>query len=90
MMNDKTKIIGALVIGAIAGIALSAKANARERQLVLDDIEVHLRIVEKKIQQAEMNNDDKALEQLLKLERTLTREKQRIKYRMKVYYNQRT
>ena len=78
------------VIGAIAGIALSAKANARERQLVLDDIEVHLRIVEKKIQQAEMNNDDKALEQLLKLERTLTREKQRIKYRMKVYYNQRT
>lgn len=76
------------VIGALGSMAVAKQANARERQLILDEIDVHLKIVERKISQAEMNNDLKNMEQLLKIESKLQREKQRIKYRMKVYYNQ--
>lgn len=76
------------VIGALGALAVAKTANARERQLILDEIDVHLKIVEKKISQAEMNNDLKSMENLLKIENKLQREKQRIKYRMKVYYNQ--
>lgn len=76
------------VIGSLGAMAVAKTANARERQLILDEIDVHLKIVEKKISQAEMNNDLKNMENLLKIENKLQREKQRIKYRMKVYYNQ--
>ena len=76
------------VVGSLAAMAVAKTANMRERQLILDEIEIHLKIVEKKISQAEMNNNAKAVEQLMKLENKLKRERQRIKYRMKVYYNQ--
>lgn len=76
------------VIGSIGALAISKKANTRERQLVLDEIEVHLKVVEKNIQYAESEGDLEILEELLKIENKLKREKQRIKYRMKVYYKQ--
>lgn len=73
------------VIGALGGIAVSKKTRDRERQMILDEIDVHLKIVDRKVKQAEMSNDDKAIEELLKLENKLKREKQRITYRMKIY-----
>lgn len=73
-------------IGAIGSIAVSKVATRREKQFILDEIEIHLKIVDKKIQQAEMNGDDDTLEDLYKLQLKLKREKQRIKYNMKVYY----
>lgn len=76
------------IVGTLAALAMAKTANARERQMILDEIDIHLKIVEKKVQQAEMNNDTKAIEDLLRLENRLKREKQRIKYRMKVYHNQ--
>lgn len=73
------------VVGALGSWAISKNVRARERQLVLDEIEIELKIVERKIQQADMNNDIEAVEQLMKLEGTLKREQQRIKYRQKAY-----
>ena len=73
------------IVGAISSWALSKNVRDRERQMVLDEIKVHQQIVERKIQQADMNNDIDAVEQLMKLQGKLNREEQRIKYRQKAY-----
>lgn len=73
------------VIGAIGSLAIAKNTRAREKQIILDDISMHLTIVEKKIYQAEMNNDTDAMEELMRIENTLKREKQRIEYNRKVY-----
>lgn len=74
------------VVAALGGIAASKAGTKREKQFILDEIDIQLKLVEKKIQLAESNNDMKSLEQLLKLEQKLKREKQRIIYRLKHYY----
>ena len=74
------------VVSAIGGIAASKAGTRREKQFILDEIDIQLKMVEKKIQLAENNNDMKSLEQLLKLEQKLKREKQRIIYRLKHHY----
>lgn len=78
------------VVGFLGGLAASAKTNARERQLILDEIEIELKILDRKIQQAESDNEYDKLSSLLRMQNKLQREKQRIKYNMKVYYNQNT
>lgn len=72
---------------ALASLAVSKKATMREKQYILDEIDINLKITEKKINQAEIRGDDEALEDLYKTKMKLEREKQRIKYNMKVYYN---
>ena len=74
------------VIGALGALGASAAGTKKEKQFILDEIEIQLKLVEKKIQLAESNNDMKALEQLLKTEQKLKREKQRILYRLKHYH----
>ena len=74
------------VIGALGALGASAAGTKKEKQFILDEIEIQLKLVEKKIQLAESNNDMKALEQLLKTEQKLKREKQRIIYRLKHYH----
>ena len=76
------------MIGSLGAIPVSKKANARERQLVLDEIELQIKLVERKISQAESDGNNKNLESYMRLDNKLQRERQRIKYRMKVYYNQ--
>lgn len=75
------------VVGAIGSFALSKHISKQQKQYILDEIDINLKIVEKKMQLAESNNDMKALEQLMKLEKKLKRERQRIFYNMKAYYN---
>lgn len=74
------------VVGLLGGIALSKRATKQERQYILDEIEIQLELVDKKIQLAESNNDMKSLEQLLKIQKKLKREQQRIKYKMRAVY----
>ena len=74
------------VIGALGALGASAAGTKKEKQFILDEIEIQLKLVEKKIQLAENNNDMKALEQLLKTEQKLKRERQRILYRLKHYH----
>ena len=56
--------------------------------MVLDEIEIELKMCEKYIDIAESKNDMKSLKQLLTIQRNLQRQQQRIKYKMKVDFNQ--
>ena len=76
------------VIGALGALGVSKKLQAKERQLILDDIETELVMVDKYIKLAEDNNDMKALRQLLQTQKALERQKARLKYKMKIVYNQ--
>lgn len=76
------------VIGAIGGFACSKKLKAKERQLILDDIEIELKMVDRYIKQAEDENDLKKVRELEIIQRNLQRQQQRIKYKMHVVYNQ--
>lgn len=78
------------VIGVMGSIAVSKKLQAKERQLILDDIEIELSMCERYLKIAEDNNDMKAQRSLLQTKRSLERQRQRIKYKMAVYYNQKT
>lgn len=76
------------IIGVLGSVALSKKLQAKERQLILDDIEIELKMVDRYIRIAEDNNDHKALQNLYKMQRSLQRQQQRIKYKMSVYHGQ--
>lgn len=78
------------VIGAIGAFACSSKLKAKERQIVLDDIEIELKMCERYLRQAEEKNDMKAIRQIEVTQRNLERQQQRIKYKMNVIYNQKT
>ncbi|MGL5752620.1 MAG: hypothetical protein ACRCXT_18935, partial [Paraclostridium sp.] len=71
------------VIGVLGAIAVSKNATHKEKQYILDEINIMLKLVDKKIQLAENNNDMKALEQLLRTQQQLEREKQRIQYNLR-------
>lgn len=80
--------IATAVIGLIGYLACSAKFKAKERQMVIDEIEIELKICQKYIDIAEQKNDMKALRELLSIQRNLERQHQRIKYKMKVDFGQ--
>ena len=60
----------------------------KERQLVLDEIDIELEMCKRYMRQAEDNNDLEAQKQLLRIQRNLERQKQRIQYNMKLYWKQ--
>ena len=70
-------------IGILGYLGISKMATAKERKYILSEIEVELRLVEKKIQLAERNDDTKALGELYRIEKRLKNEQARIKYHMK-------
>lgn len=71
------------VIATLGYLGTSAKYKAKERQMLTDEIEIELKMCRKYIEIAEQKNDMKALKQLLMIERDLSRQHQRIKYKMK-------
>ena len=76
------------VITALGAFACQKRLSAKERQLALDDIEIELKMCERYMRQAEDKNDMKAIRNIEQIQRNLERQQQRIKYRMKVVYNQ--
>ena len=76
------------VIGTIAYFAMSSKFKAKERQMVVDELEIELDMCERYINIAESKNDMVALRQLLTTKKELQRQLQRIKYKMKVDFGQ--
>ena len=76
------------VITALGYLGLSAKHKAKERQLILDELDVELKMCEKYKDIAESKNDMNALKQLMTIEKNLKRQEQRIRYRMKVDFGQ--
>lgn len=77
------------VIGALGTFICMKKMQNKERQLVLDDIEIELKMCERYISQAENNNDLKKVRDLEKIQRNLERQHQRIKYKMNVEHDMR-
>lgn len=71
------------VIGILGSIAMSKNGTRKEKQYILDEINIMLKLTEKKIQLAENNNDMKALEELLRTQQKLERERQRIYYNLR-------
>lgn len=78
------------VISAVGAFACSKKLQAKERQLVLDDIEIELKMCDRYIKAAEEKNDMKKIRQIEKIQRNLERQRQRIKYKMITIYHQTT
>lgn len=76
------------VIGTLGYFAVNGKFKAKERQMVIDEIEIELEMCEKYINIAEQKNDMKALRQLLTTKKELERQRQRIKYKMRVDFGQ--
>ena len=74
------------VLGLLGGLANSKRLNTKERQLLMDEIEIELKIVDKEIGMAENNDDTNKLRTLMQYKKTLEREYQRLKYNMKVHY----
>jgi len=76
------------ILGLITALGIygSSKAlNARERQLIFDEIETELKVIDKQIQLADNDGDIKQYRLLLQYQKKLERERQRIKYGMKVH-----
>jgi len=73
------------IIGVLGGIAASKHATDKERQYILDEIDVESKVVEKKIQLADRSDDMASMEELLKIQQKLRREKSRIQYKKKDY-----
>lgn len=74
------------VIGAVGAFAMSKKLQKRERQLILDDIEIELQMCDKYLRIAEDKNDMKATRNILQTKRALQRQQQRLKYDMSVHF----
>lgn len=73
------------VITALGIYATSKKLNDRERQLIYDEIETELKVVDKQIQLADNDGNMKQYRMLLQYQKKLERERQRIKYGLKVH-----
>lgn len=76
------------IIGTLGYFAVNGKFKAKERQMVIDEIEIELDMCERYIQIAEQKNDMQALRQLLTTKKELERQRQRIKYKMRVEFGQ--
>ena len=76
------------VIGAVGALAMSKKLQKKERQLILDDIELELDMCERYLKLAEEKNDMKAIRNIMQTKRALQRQQQRLKYNMAVEFNE--
>lgn len=72
------------LISAMGYFACSKMLNRREKQLIYDEIETELKVVEKQLQLAENDGDMNQYRFLLNYQKKLARERQRIKYNLKV------
>lgn len=76
------------VIGVVGSVAASKKLQKKERQLILDDIDVEIDMCERYLKLAEEKNDMKAIRNISQTKRSLQRQQQRLKYNMAVEFNE--
>ncbi len=72
------------VIGLLAYIGTSMKFKSKERQMIVDELEIELKVCDKYLDLAESRNDMKAYKELLTIQRDLERQLQRVKYKMAI------
>lgn len=73
------------IIATMGMIGVSKALNHKERQLIYDEINTELKVVEKEIEMANNDGDMKKYRCLLQYQKRLERERQRIKYGIKVH-----
>lgn len=78
------------VIGLLGAIAASKKLQSKERQLIIDDIDIELNMCERYLKMAEAKDDMKAQRNILQTQRELQRQKQRLQYNMQVKFREKT
>ena len=76
------------VIGTLGAVAMSKHLQKKERQLILDDIDIELKMCEKYLRLAEDKNDMKAVRNIMQTQRALERQRQRLVYNMKTKWNE--
>lgn len=76
------------VITSLGYLVLRKTSQKKERQLVLDEIDIELEMCKRYLRQAEDQNDLEAQKRILQIQRNLLRQKQRIEYNMKVNWKQ--
>lgn len=72
------------IIGSIGALAVSKGCTKKERQILLDEVEIELKAVTKEISIAESDNNMKKYRRLLLYKNKLEREAQRIRYNIQV------
>lgn len=73
------------IITAMGMIGVSKKLNDKERQLIYDEIDTELKVVDKQLDMANNDGNMKQYRFLLQYQKRLERERQRIKYGLKVH-----
>lgn len=71
-------------IGVIGWVGMLKDNRAKERSIILDELDVELTMCNKYIQQAEEKNDMKGLRNLLMIKKKLEAQRNRLKYKMHV------
>ena len=79
-------ILGA--IGCIGALACSKALTEKERKLLLDEIDIELKVVDREIENLGNDGSSQKYRQLITYKKQLMRESQRIRYRIKVYSKQ--
>jgi len=78
------------VIILLGKFAMSSKIRTKERQLVLNELEVELQMVDKYIAQAEDKKDLKRVRELLLIKKKLEAQESRLKYKIKIEWDDKT
>lgn len=76
------------VITAMGHFACAKTMQKKERQLVLDDIDIEIKMCDRYLRLAEDKNDLKKVREIEKIKRNLIRQKQRITYKMVTVYHE--
>ena len=71
------------IVAIVGGLAASKYLTHKERSLMLDEIEIEMKVVEKELQMAENNNNMKKYRELMTFQKKLQREHSRIRYGLK-------
>lgn len=69
----------------LGALAISSKATKEERKVILDEIDVKIKVIDKKISKAEADDDMKSYEDYLKVKKVLELEKKKILYKIDDY-----
>lgn len=73
------------VLSFLGALAISSKATKEERKVILDEIDVKIKVIDKKISKAEADDDMKSYEDYLKVKKVLELEKKKILYKIDDY-----
>ena len=78
------------VIYLLGVFAMSRNIRAKERQLVLDEIDTEIKVCKEYMEEAKNKRDMNSYRQCLQIEKKLLRQRDTLNYKMKIAYNQET